>query len=302
MSRSLLILATAVYSLSGPALIQTNDSPAPVELDVVVADRQGNPVSGLRAEDFSVTEDGGHVTVDECREVSASNAEGGSGGRSIVLLLDDLLVPAIGTTIVQQIARLFLGRVQRDDTVSVVRLGHQEDDALAPQLVAPIRIEEYTPASVAPSDDEIKTSTLKAITRIASEIDSEPRRRTAVICIGASIVCNPYVPRPRRSSVWQPWRLAIRSAGRTNIAVYFVDPAGLYSGPDYGDGLADQTGGKAFVRSGDFLHAATTVWNEISHYYLVRYTPLSRRGPLHSVRVAVGRRGVHVRARGFRVE
>lgn len=296
-----LAVAAAVRAMSGAAPVASHtDSAAGVELDAVVTDRHGQPVAGLRAEDFEVVEDGVRVTLVESREVS--DAADGQHHRSMVLLLDDLMVPAIGTTVVQQIARFFVGHADRNDAVSVVRLAHLEDDAIAPRLIAWARIDGYLPVAVVPSAEQATNDALNVVARIASELDPSPPGRTAVICIGTATVCNPYVPRPRYSAFWRPWRAAIRLAARANVALYFVDPAGANSSPDFADGLADQTGGLAFVRTNNFGHAADTIWSEISHYYLLRYRPSSDSKPLHSIRVTVARRGVHVRSRTVRTE
>ncbi|MBD0372218.1 MAG: VWA domain-containing protein [Pyrinomonadaceae bacterium] len=58
--RNVVILLAAASLLSAPALAQTQTPPAPplVKLNVTVLDRQNQPVTGLRQEDFQVVEGG----------------------------------------------------------------------------------------------------------------------------------------------------------------------------------------------------------------------------------------------------
>ena len=273
-----------------------------VRLDVFVADEGGRPMAGLQADDFSVTEDGGPVAVVDCREVTAANVDGGAHHRSMVVMLDDLLIPAMGTTVVQQIARLVVSRADRDDSVAVVRVAHREDDAHAPQLMAWARIADYAPGFLAPSPDEATADALNTVARIATEVPPDAFGRTAVVCIGVQTVCNPYVPRPRYSAFWRPWQAAVRAATLARVAMYFIDPAGLNGRHDFGDGFADQTGGETFARNSNFGRAVDAIWTELDHYYLLTYSPSSEHKPLHSIRVKVVRRGAHVRTRTVRAE
>src|SRR5215467_3562303 len=98
-----------------------------VELDVVVLNDQDRPVGGLKAEDFTIREDGRPVAIETFSEVSTAGINGRDDARSLVLLLDDMLIPT-ATTIVQGIAARFLNRARPYDAINVVRLTHRDDE------------------------------------------------------------------------------------------------------------------------------------------------------------------------------
>jgi hypothetical protein len=79
--RSLLALILAVSGSSAAVVVvrsaQSTDSPYLVELDAVVSDDSGRPVTGLRQEDFQVREDGRSVEL----KVFDAVIDTGDGGR-----------------------------------------------------------------------------------------------------------------------------------------------------------------------------------------------------------------------------
>ena len=77
---------TAVAVLRGT---QSAESPYLVQVDAVVIDDSGRPVTGLRQEDFQVREDGRPVELKTFDAVVDTGESGRSVARSIVLLLDD---------------------------------------------------------------------------------------------------------------------------------------------------------------------------------------------------------------------
>ncbi len=223
-----------------------------VELDAVVVDNDDRPVRGLHAEDFQIKEDGRTVPVTSFTEVVAEGITGRTDGRSVVLLLDDTGVGPTATSIVQNIARLFLSRARRADAVAVVRLSHHEDEATAPLEIAAERIDEYRAKSVPYFGRETIEESLKAITRMSMQLESIEHRRKAVVCIGRRSLCDLYLKTPENSLVWPFWRDALGATARANVSIYVVDPAGVSGSVDLGDGLVEHTGGADFVRSNNF--------------------------------------------------
>jgi VWFA-related protein len=105
-----------------------------VEVDVRVTDRDGQPVTGLTADDFELREDGrvqaitsvNFVGLEPSRTVSADAAPSTSirlqpdlEGRVYVLVLDDLHVDAPSSARVVSLASEFLQRVMPADRVTV---------------------------------------------------------------------------------------------------------------------------------------------------------------------------------------
>src|SRR5215470_4262016 len=74
-----------------------------VELDVAVLDRQGKPIADLTAQDFAVREDGEKVDIKTFLEAQPTTPADPDNIRSVVLLLDDMAVPATGTLAMQTI-------------------------------------------------------------------------------------------------------------------------------------------------------------------------------------------------------
>jgi VWFA-related protein len=268
-----------------------------VELDAVVVDKDDRPVRGLQREDFEVKEDGDAVAVTTFKEVSAAGISSQRDGRSLVLLLDDTRIGGIATTIVQNIARLFLSRARAADAVAVVRLTHHEDEAIGTLPIALDKIDEYRAKALPYFGLESIEDALKALTRISKQQEPVAHRRTALVCIGGQSICDPFFAQPEYSLVWPYWRDALSATARANVSVYLVDPAGVSGSMDLGFGLVEHTGGANFVRSNNFTRAVDSIWAEAGHYYLLGYAPTARPRELHSIEVKVRPRGLRVRAR-----
>ena len=267
-----------------------------VELDAVVVDDQDRPVRGLHRNDFQIKEDGAGVAVTNFTEVAAAGIADRADSRSVVLLLDDTIGPA-GTSVMRNIARLYLRRARPADAFAVVRLTHREDEAIGSIEVAGNRIDEYQSGALPFFGRETIEDGLRAVTRIAKQLEPTAHRRTAVVCIGRREVCDPYLATPEYSLLWPAWRDALSAAARANVSVYIVDPGGVTSAQDMGDGLVDHTGGTDFGRSNNFARAADAIWEAAGHYYLLGYTPTARPRDLHEIDVKMKPRGLHVRAR-----
>jgi VWFA-related protein len=268
-----------------------------VELDAVVVDDHDQPVRGLHQEDFQIKEDGRGVALTSFKEVSAAGIASRGDSRSVVLLLDDTGVGASGTTIVQNIARLFMSRARPADAVAVVRLTHQEDEAIGPPQIALAKIDDYRARSVPYFGRETIEASLKALTRMSMQLEPIEHRRKAVVCIGRRSLCDLYLEAPQTSLLWPAWKDALIATARANVSLYVVDPAGVTGQVDLGLGLVDLTGGTDFVRSNNFERAVDRIWDEASHYYLLGYAPAGRARELHAIDVKVKRGGSHVRAR-----
>jgi VWFA-related protein len=289
-------MGLAVVTLAAGQKASPRPRTAFVELDAVVVDGNDRPVRGLHRDDFQIKEDGGTVAVTSFTEVAAAGISGHADSRSVVLLLDDTIGPA-GTSIMQDIARLFLSRARPADAVGVVRLTHREDEASGPFLIARERIDEYRSNALPYFGRETIENALQALTSISKQLEPIEHRRKTVICIGRRSVCDLYLEQPETSLVWPYWRDALSAAARANVSLYVADPAGVSGQIDLGDGLVQHTGGADFVRSNDFARAADAIWAEAGHYYLLGYSPTARPRELHSIEVKMKPRGLHVRAR-----
>jgi VWFA-related protein len=301
MVRVALLVAAGVWVLTMPTTAGSKPSSgtrtAFVELDAVVLDDGDRPVPGLQQRDFQVKEDGRTVALTSFREVSAAGIAGQADARSVVLLLDDNSVPLNATTIVQNIARLFLSYARPADAVAAVRLTHREDAAEGRVENAIERIDEYRAGSLSFFGRDMRDDSLQTVARVARQLEPVGHRRKVLVCIGTRDVCDPFFEQPESSLLWGAWRDALAATARANASVYSVSPAGVESRIDLGGGLVENTGGGDFVRSNDFSRSAQMIWNEAGHYYLLGYTPTARPRELHTINVSVKRSGLHVRAR-----
>jgi VWFA-related protein len=268
-----------------------------VELDVIALDHDGQSVTDLRRDDFTIKEDGRAVELKTFSSVSALGSSQPDDGRVVVLLMDDIGVPSIGTSPMQQIAPVVLSPTGDGDEVSVVRLASRSDEAFGDITTARDRIYRYRGGAVPFSMRETPQTMLNAVAKIARQLESIDHRRKVVLCLGLPVVCD--VGEPRTTSVfWPAWVDALSVAARANVSVYCVDPTGTRGGLTVSSGgLVQLTGGKVFAHENDFSLAAKAIWREAGHYYLLGYWPAASKHDLRSIDVSVARKGVRVRAR-----
>src|SRR4051812_27991550 len=98
-----------------------------VEVDAVVVDGKGRPITGLLQGDFTIRDDGKAVDIVTFAEVTGPLRDDPDTARTLVLLLDDTGVSPIGTQTIQTIARAFVSSAADIDDVSVVRLHARAD-------------------------------------------------------------------------------------------------------------------------------------------------------------------------------
>ncbi len=297
-------LATAALCAIATVLtLRVHAQPAAylVEIDVVVTDDAGKPVTGLTQDDFQVRDDGKRVDVKTFEEVRSDG--GRSAARSIVLLLDDSGLGVGNTLPIQQIARMFVARMEPPDEFSVVRLNNRRDEAFGDKLEALLRIEEYRSDALPFFGVETLQNALQVFGKVSRTLEAIEHRRKALVCIGIPDVCSIPEPSGRTSLLWRFWTDAIGAMGRSNASMYSVEPNGSSRrNAISGGSIADVTGGAAFINATDLTRPIDIVRRDTGNYYLLGYWPAPSERPLHAVDVKVNRRGVHVRARRARGE
>ena len=288
---SILLLAT-VHAAQRNALPPSIDL---VEIDVAVLDRRGQPVGGLSAADFTVREDGAPVEVKTFTEVRPTPNDP-DNFRSVVLLLDDVAVPAAGTQAMQTIASAFLQSVATHDEISVIRLHNRTDEPFGDRMVAASRITRFQAASFPFADVNTAPETLMRVAELSRQLESDDRRRKVIVCVGAPVVCN--LDEPSASSVrprhWSSWVEAVSASAKANVAIFGIIPGRTML---RGGGLADLTGGEVFATMHDIGPAIDRILRDASSYYLLGYWPTGRSRELHSIDVKVAGRGLKVHAR-----
>jgi VWFA-related protein len=299
-----LACVSAVYLVDETAGAQRNAPAEPsidlVVIDVAVTDRKGVPVLDLKAEEFRVKEDGEDVAIKTFEAVRATTDGDRENGRTVALLLDDVGVPPLGTTAIQQLAKAVLSQTREGDEISVVRLHGRGDEPYGDAIEALDRINAYR-AGLAPfSPVDAQIEALRQIAAISRQLTITEGRRKALVCIGMQIVCD--VPQPgfdARPTLVTAWREAMSVAARANVAVYAIIPGRVRI---RGGGIADATGGMTYGSFSEFREPIEMVWNDSGAHYLLGYWPGAKRRSVHSISVSVNRPQVRVRARRQRGE
>ena len=291
------LLAAGVVVLAG----QPQPATYLVEIDAIVTDDAGKPVVGLHESDFQIKDDGKPVDVKTFEEVKDSDDR--PVARSIVLLLDDSGLGSGNTLPIQQIARMFVARMQPPDEFSVIRLNNRRDEAFGDRLEALLRIEEYKSDTLPFFGLETVENALRAFAKVARTLDAIEHRRKALVCVGIPEVCSIPEPSGKTSLLWRYWIDTMGAMGRSNSSVYSIEPNGASKkNPIRGGSIADATGGQVFINTSDVTRPIDVVRRDTGNYYLLGYWPIASDKPLHSVDVKVSKRGAHVRARRVRGE
>jgi hypothetical protein len=263
-----------------------------IEIDVVVVDRQDNPVQDLEAGDFRIKEDGQEVEIKTFSKVTIGGDES-RDGRTIALLLDDTGIPAHGTPSIQIIAKAFLSLARSADDVSVVRLHSRTDEAYGDLLEAVHRIDEYRGGAVPFTAQHSQTEALRQMAAMSRQLAVGGDRRKAIVCIGSQVICDPAEPLVG-GDLSNSWLAAVTTAAKSNVAVYAVVPGRVRF---RGGGIVEATGGQTVAGMNDLRPLIASVWRDSSVHYLLGYWPGAKVRRLHSVDVKVARSHVRVRAR-----
>jgi VWFA-related protein len=174
-------------------------------------------------------------------------------------------------------------------------------------------------------------TTLQSLRRLTQRLGVVPNCRKGIVLISAGIPLSP--PEPRKvatedpagaaDSIMNDFRDLLRTAQRSQVTVYPVDPGGLRLNAPAGDeltrlsaeaaaprvsaaGQANQaflrslslnTGGFATLNNNDTDAAARDILQDLTVYYLLGFEPSQAGRAYRSVAVRVNRPGVTVRAR-----
>jgi VWFA-related protein len=289
-------------------------------------------------------------------------------GRIYILVLDDLHVQPLHTVMVRTAARRFIEqRLGANDLMAVIHVGAKNEDsqeftnskrlllAAADKFVGkaerPATLERYerylsTSGIRQPGDrvdDPIEMkrgfdarSTLEELQAIAEWFGSVRGRKKTMLFIseGIDYDIEDVFNKRDASMIIDRTQELIKSASRSNVSIYGIDPRGLtdlgdqsielngLAAGDAGDSaladlnnrglqnelrlqhnslrtLAEETGGFAVINTNGFATAFDRIVQENSSYYVLAYYPPNpkRDGKYHNIQVRVSRPGLTVRAR-----
>ena len=220
-----------------------------VEVYAAVTDKAGNPVTGLKSEDFTVLEDGQRQTLSAFAE--------GDFPLSVAIGLDRSFSMGQQLPTAVSAARTFLGELRPQDQSMIVSIG-SEIDVLAP-------LSDDRPAQLR------ALSTLKpwgttglhdAIIESIEAVQAAKGRRALVLLSDGS-------DRYSRAAANE----ALERARRSDVMIY---PVALgRSRPELFAQLAALTGGRSFhpKNTAELNVILRTIANELRHQYLLGYTP-----------------------------
>ena len=289
MNRLIAALAAGVFSFA--AIVAAAQAPAGlVELDVVVTDKDGQVLADLKQDEIQVEDDGKKVQLTSFTPVSAEQ------GRSVVIVLDDAGVPMQGTQPIQNLANMFLGGARPGDAVTVLRLNDEADTMSSEPKDTMARIASFQAGRV-PFDRTTPERMLELVGKAAEHLGKTPHRRKAIICVGSPGVCNIEARNsgsPR--DTYPNWVAATTALARNNTSVYALIPVrmNLVKG-----GLTDLSGGRVLLGTDDFAKGTAQIWEELSHHYVVGYSPAPSTKDLRKVVVKTTRKGGIVSTRGL---
>jgi hypothetical protein len=297
--RRFLAALASLFLLATVHATQRHPPPASldlVELDVAVVDRKDQPVSGLTQQDFAVKEDGSRVEIKTFLEVQPASTNDPDNIRSVVILLDDVAVPASGTQAMQTIANAFVQSIAPLDEISIIRLHNRTDEPFGDRTVARSRIARFQAAAFPFADVNTAPETLARLADLSRQMEGDDHRRKVFVCVGAPVVCN--IDEPASSNVrprlWSSWVDAVSAAAKANVAIYSIIPGRTIL---RGGGLAELTGGEVFATMYDVGPAIDRILRDAGSYYMLGYWPTGKSREIHSIDVKVARRGLKVHAR-----
>lgn len=296
------------------AVAVSNAEPAGhlVQIDVSAVNARGQAVLDLKPGDFELREEGAAQAVDRVRLVQGEP-------RLVAVFLDEYHVDAGGTARVRDAMARFVDQelapydlivvMKPLDSILTIRLTADRADAHRAIDAFEGRKGSYEPrntyerdyiAGTPPRIEAVRTQVaLSAINALAVHLGSMGDRRKTLIVVTEEI----GRPERRRGQEYLPTlETIIRSANRSNVSVYPLDPGetprGTATDPR-GDPfrvLAGETDGR--TATADLVGALKRAVADATDYYLITYrSPQPDDGKFRGVDVRVTRPGVTLRAR-----
>jgi Ca-activated chloride channel homolog len=249
-----------------------------VEVYASVADGHGDPITGLKQEDFELLENGERQTI--------SNFAAGQFPLSVALAIDrSFSVAGTRLSLAKSAALAFLADLRPDDEAMIIAVGSAVD------VVAPLSVDRAVQRAAIDKLDAFGTTGLHdAIIEAIDEVQPAKGRRALIILSDGDdryshASANDALDRARRSDV-----------------MVFPVAIGKSRPPLFAE-LATLTGGRSSLsRDGAGLtETLRSIGRELRQQYLIGYTPthppVAGSNEWRSIVVTVKRPDAHVRAR-----
>lgn len=329
--------AAIVAALLGLSLVRpTAQGPQPVfrasthyvAVDVVVTDRDDQPVTDLTIDDFEIVAAGRRQTITDFAFVHvplatraidlvaptppasdvAWNGATARASRAIVIFIDDPSLsavlfcdgcPDVFVALKNALTR-FLQSLSPDDQVAIVWQGRsdlsQDFTNDIPRLIAAVK---SWKSAMGLTPVEIRTpwrSTVRSLNFTVNALEGSRVARRAIVYVGAS-ACNPINEVNLEGA---ECRDLYRRAREANVPIYTLDPR--VSPPGISHNMVElslNTGGLSFLGLSQPLRAVDQILLDTGSFYTLGFypDPLVNDGKYHNFKVNVRRDGVRVRAR-----
>ncbi|HEY7289351.1 MAG TPA: VWA domain-containing protein [Vicinamibacterales bacterium] len=329
------LVASTAFQQAQPPTFRTGTNL--VQVDAIVDDRDGQPVSDLTLEDFELLDDGRPMTLRSVRLLGSSRTETGEtfapirtvddeqreasrdDVRVFAILLDDYHVARMHEQRVLAPLRTFIESLPPSDLVGVYGLFDSINDAHLTRDRGPAlqtlagfygRKGDYTPKYPVEEEhlklpmqiEQIRLDIARnALSGLATHLGGLKEGRKTLVFVSEGFALD-------MSDLLD----ITTAANRMNVAIYPVDPRGLtVGGSRMGMGpaflispeevlrqFALDTGGDAIVQTNDFKGALARIVRDSSAYYLLAYeSPHPDDGKFHKITVHVKRPRLTVKAR-----
>jgi VWFA-related protein len=270
-------------------------------IDVVAVDRKGMPVSDLRPGELEVWINGHRVPIESVSVVGPSADDG--GGRSLVVILDDITLQPAVVPRAREAARQLVERMSPNDRMAIVMLNGGSVEATSERDRLLRSIDAYhVRASGVVRLDVLSQHVLETIASLSRQLAETSERKKTIVAIGAPWLFDTPIPPPTvAGDLRREWTDAMRAMAVAHVSLYVIDPSGVGRSPIAGgsSGFAGETGGYAFTNTNDLKGAADRVMREAADYYVIDVLdpPVGRQADLRELDVRVLRRGVSIQAR-----
>jgi VWFA-related protein len=272
-------------------------------IDAAFVDGKGNPVTDLKKDEIEVWIGHFLAPMEDFVSVTPEN-DAGRGGRVMVLLLDDVMVPTPDTARVREAARHFVDRMAEGDRLAVVTLNGEGMELTGDRARLRQAIDHYNVRATGVwRADTLGEHVLSTLAGLAGKLAEAGDQRKTIVAIGRGDVFDRPLPPPNAGHDLLPeWVQAMRVMALSNTALYVLDSATLGARrlADNGEtGLAKATGGHALIGINDLNGAADRILREAASYYLIglKPPPVGRQADLRELEIKVKRRGITVHAR-----
>lgn len=303
-----------------------------VRVDVTVTDHHGEPVPGLTAGDFVLTEDGAPQTIDTCELVRATGEP--TDDRSLQIYSasqvateaarDDVrlflifwdeyhigqFIPATrGREVLTEFVRTafgptdLVGIMDQLTTVESIKFTRERLQLVDQIHAMKGRLGVYVPPRSAIEEEHLQN--FREIGRLRNEVTTSALASAAAFLGNfregrkAILFVSQGIPLYGRGTESDRYREIVRMANTNNTAIYTLDPASeVGRRPDSLLALAEETGGRPFVGSNRPELQLPQIVRDSSAYYLLGYrSPAPVDGKFHRIKVRMNKDGYEVRAR-----